>query len=210
MIRDKLKIAIRSYNKIASIYSKITFHKIYQYQLNKFATMLPKKAKVLDAGCGSGRDAQYFKDYEFNITAIDAAENMVKEAKKNVKGVKFKHMDMTKTDFKDNTFDGIWANASLLHTEKKHVPKTIKELKRILKKDGILYISVKEGKGQEIKKKEKYNNEPIPFFYYSLNEIQELVEKEGLQVLNSGLSEDSILKRKDTAWINIFCKKSTS
>ena len=113
MIKDKFKIAIRTYNKIAKIYSKFTFHRLNQYQINKFISMLPKKAKVLDAGCGSGRDSQYFKEYEMDVSAIDAAENMVKEAKKNVKGVKFKKMDMAKTDFKDGNFDGIWASASL-------------------------------------------------------------------------------------------------
>jgi len=209
MVRNKFKIAIRTYNKIAKIYSKFTFHKVYQYNLNKFISMLPKKAKILDAGCGSGRDAQYFKEYEFNVTAIDAAEQMLKEAKKNVKGVKFKKMDMIKTSFKDKSFDGIWASASLLNNEKENVPKILEELKRILKDEGVLYVSVKEGKGEEVKKKEKYNNEPIPFFYYTVPEMEEIVKNSGFEVLHSDFSED-FLKRKSTKWIHVYCKKATS
>ncbi|MBL7100960.1 MAG: class I SAM-dependent methyltransferase [Nanoarchaeota archaeon] len=209
MIRDKLKIAVKTYNKIAKIYSKFTFHKVYQYPLNKFISMIPKKAKVLDAGCGSGRDAQYFKEYGFEVTAIDAAEKMVEEAKKNVKGVKFKKMDMMKTDFKDKTFEGVWAAASLLNNEKKNIPKILAELKRILNDEGVLYISVKEGGGEEIRKVEKYNNEPIPFFYYTLPEMEELVKGAGFQILHSGFSDDA-MKRKDTKWIDIYCKKTTS
>ncbi|MBL7101052.1 MAG: class I SAM-dependent methyltransferase [Nanoarchaeota archaeon] len=209
MIRDKLKIAVKTYNKIAKIYSKFTFHKVYQYPLNKFISMIPKKAKVLDAGCGSGRDAEYFKEYGFDVTAIDAAEKMVEEAKKNVKGVKFKKMDMMKTDFKDKTFEGVWAAASLLNNEKKNVPKILAELKRILNDEGVLYVSVKEGGGEEIRKVEKYNNEPIPFFYYTLPEMEELVKKAGFQIVHSGFSED-IEKRKGTKWIDIYCKKTTS
>jgi len=209
MIREKFKIAIRTYNKIAKIYSKFTFHKLSQYQLNKFISMLPKKAKVLDAGCGSGRDAGYFKEYGLDVTAIDAAEKMVEEAKKNVKGIKFKKMDMTKTDFKDNTFDGIWSAASLVHNDKKNIPKILGELKRVLKDEGVLYISVKEGDGEEIKKEEKYNNEPRPFVYYTLPEIEDMVKQAGFQILNSKFVDD-MLKRKDTKWIDIYCKKPTS
>lgn len=209
MVKEKVNIAIRTYNKIAKIYSKFTFNNINQYQLNKFVSMLQKKAKVLDAGCGSGKDANYFKEDGLDVYAIDAAEKMLAEAKKNVKGVKFKKMDMIKMDFKDGTFDGVWASASLLHNEKKDTPKILAELKRILKNEGVLYLSLKEGKGEEIKKKEKYNNEPIPFFYYTLPELEEFVKKAGFDVVHSEFSED-ILKRKDTKWIHLYCKKITS
>lgn len=81
-MRKNFKTAIKTYNKIAKTYSKLTFSKINQYHLNKFISMLPKKAKVLDAGCGPGRDVQYFKDYGIDIIGIDAAEKMIEEAKK--------------------------------------------------------------------------------------------------------------------------------
>ncbi|MBU4501876.1 MAG: hypothetical protein KKA79_04735, partial [Nanoarchaeota archaeon] len=60
-----------------------------------------------------------------------------------------------------------------------------------------------------VQKKEKYNNEPLPFFYYTLPELEEFVKKAGFDVLHSEFSED-ILKRKDTKWIHVYCKKITS
>lgn len=209
MIKEKFRIAIKTYNKIAKIYSKFTFHKLSQYQINKFVSMLPKKAKVLDAGCGCGRDAEYFKEYGLDVTAIDAAKNMLEEAKKRVKDVEFKKMNMMKTEFKNETFDGIWAAASLVHNEKNDIPKVLEELKRVLKKEGILYVSVKEGDGEEIKKEEKYNNEPLPFFYYTLPEIEELIRQASFKILHCGFTKD-LLKRKDTRWIDVYCKKTTS
>ncbi len=208
MIRKAFKIAIKTYNKIAKTYSKITFHKINQYHLNKFVSMLPKKAEVLDAGCGSGKDSQYFKDYGMDVTGIDAAEKMIKESKKNVKGVKFRKMDMAKTKFKDKTFDGIWASGSLIHEEKEVVPMILEELKRILKDDGLLYVAVKEGQGSEIKKEEVYNNEPRPFFYYTVPEIEEMMRQAGFQIVYSGFNED-VLKRNGNRWIDVYCKKSS-
>ncbi len=209
MVENKLKIAIKTYNKIYKIYSQFTFHKLSQYQLNKFISMVPKKAHVLDAGCGSGRDAQYFSEYDLNVIAIDAAKNMVEHAKKNVKGVKFKKMDMRKMNFKNNSFDGIWASASLINNEKKDVNKILGEFMRVLKKGGILYIAVKEGKGREIKREEKYNREPIPFFYYNLDEIQKITEKAGFKILYAGFSND-LMGRKEFRWIELFCRKPIS
>lgn len=206
MIKEKLKLAIKTYNKIAKIYSKYTFHKISQYQLNKFISMLPKEAKVLDAGCGSGRDAQYFKDYKLDVIGIDAAEKMVEEAKKNVKGVKFKHMNMMDMNFKDKSFDGIWAAASLLNNERADLPKILGELKRVLKDEGSFYVSVKEGEGEEIVKDEKYNNEPRPVVYYKQVEIEEELKKAGFKVVYSSISES----KDKTRWIDVFCKKPTS
>ncbi len=201
------KTVVKTYNKIAKTYSKITFNKINQYHLNKFISMLPKKAKVLDAGCGSGKDAQYFKDYGLDVIGIDAAEKMVEGAKKNVKGVNFKKMDMAKTKFKDKTFGGIWASGSLIHEEKSDIPIIIEELKRILKDKGVLYIAVKEGQGSEIKREEVYNNEPRPFFYYTVPEIEEILGQEGFQIIYLGFNED-VLKRNEVRWIDLYCKKS--
>ena len=56
---EKLKEAIRTYDKIAEIYAKYTYEKVVQFQINKFISMLRGK-KILDAGCGSGRDVEYF------------------------------------------------------------------------------------------------------------------------------------------------------
>ncbi len=208
-MRKNFKTVVKTYNKIAKTYSKITFNKINQCHLNKFISMLPKKAKVLDAGCGSGKDVQYFKDYRIEVIGIDAAEKMIKEAKKNVKGAKFKKMDMAKTKFKDKTFDGIWASGSLIHEEKCDVHMILEELKRILKDKGVLYVAVKEGQGSEIKKEEIYNNEPRPFFYYTVPEIEGILEREGFQIIYSGFNDD-VLKRNEARWIDIYCKKLIS
>lgn len=208
-MRKSFETAIKTYNKIAKTYSQQSFDKLNQYQLNKFVSMMPKKAKILDAGCGSGRDSQYFKEYKLNITAIDAAENMVKEAKKKVKGVKFLKMDMAKTKFKDKTFDGIWAAASLIHEEKNNVPIILQELKRVLKDEGILYVSVKEGQGSEIKREEMYNDEPRTFFYYTILEIEEILIQQGFQIISSDFSED-VMKRNETRWVDVYCKKAIS
>ncbi|MBI2598308.1 MAG: class I SAM-dependent methyltransferase, partial [Candidatus Diapherotrites archaeon] len=65
-------------------------------------------AKILDIGCGPGRDAKYFSEQGLDVTGIDLTSNFVKMASKNVPNATFKHMDMRSLDFPEDTFDGIW------------------------------------------------------------------------------------------------------
>ena len=83
-MKDKIKQAIKTYNKIAKIYSEHTENILMQYQLSKFSSLLSGK-KILDAGCASGRDAAYFFEDGFDVVGVDISESMIKLAKKKIK-----------------------------------------------------------------------------------------------------------------------------
>ena len=105
-VEDKrISKTIGVYNKFSKQYADYTFERLLQYPLMQFTSMLPRKAKILDIGCASGRDVQYFLEEGFKPIGIDAAEDLISEAKKRVKKGKFKLMDMQKIDYKNNTFD---------------------------------------------------------------------------------------------------------
>ena len=70
---------IEAFNNFAEQYADFTFSSILQYELNRFIAFLPKDAKILDLACGSGRDVQYFLDYNYEVIGIDASENMIKD-----------------------------------------------------------------------------------------------------------------------------------
>src|SRR3989344_6253364 len=199
IMKDYLKKTIETYNKIAKIYSDHTFGLVLQYYLNEFISLLPKKAKILDAGCGHGRDVAYLTDYGFDVIGIDISDGLLEEAKKRAKG-EFKKMDITDMKFKDGEFDGIWSCATLLHLKKEDIPKVLKDFNKILKKDGVLFINVKEGVGEEIRKKKEYNDLPRLFVYYSISEILNLVKEAGFEVINS-------FTDKDPNWINVYARK---
>lgn len=200
-MEDKLKQAVLTYNKIAKLYAEFNKDKLMQFQLNKFISLLPKKAKVLDAGCGPGRDAEYMHEDGMDVTGIDISEGMVEEAKKRVPKITFKVMDMRSLTFKDATFDGIWAMASLFNIPKEEIPKVLKEFKRVLKPDGIVFIAVKEGEGEKIIKKPKYNHEPIYMVFFNQQELEEFLTDAGFEIAHSITSKD-----ENTTWIEIFAK----
>lgn len=198
---NKLKQAIQTYNKIADIYAKYTHEKIYQFQLTKFISLLPGK-KILDAGCGSGRDVEYFLEDGLEPTGIDISEGMIKEAKKRVKKGKFKIMDFLDLKFKDNSFDGVWSMAGLLHTPREDVKKALKEFYRVLKENGAIYIAVKEGEGEKEIKKEKYQNEPRHYVFFKKDELEKYLHENNFKIISSEVNDD-----QGTKWVEIFAKK---
>lgn len=194
---EKLKEAVKTYNKIASIYAKYSEDQLMQFQLSRFESLLPGK-RILDAGSGSGRDVEYFLEDGFKPVGVDLSLGLIKEAKKRVPKGEFLKQDFRKTKFKDNSFDGIWSVTSLIHLPKEEIKKAIKEFHRLLDKDGIVYISVKKGTGSKEIKKEKYNNEPRTFYFYQQIEMEKLVKESGFKIISS---------ESNDVWVELFVQK---
>ena len=80
---------------------------------DRFLPQLPKKGLILDAGCGSGRDAKNFLDKGYRVVAFDASSKMAQHASSltdmDVACMTFAEVNWTEQ------FDGIWCSASLLH-----------------------------------------------------------------------------------------------
>lgn len=198
----RVKDTIAVYDKLAEQYSQYIFSHILQYPLMQFTNYLKKKSKILDIGCSSGRDVEYLGEEGFDVTGIDLSKKLIALAKKKVKG-KFKTMDMAKMSFKDASFNAIWCHATLCHVPKRKIVSVLKEFRRVLKEDGILYVGLREGKGQGMV---EFGDTPTFerfFAFYSLEELEGILKKAGFSVLK-GYSE------KDChagTWLSVFAQK---
>jgi demethylmenaquinone methyltransferase/2-methoxy-6-polyprenyl-1,4-benzoquinol methylase len=109
---------------------------------------IKKKDKILDIGTGTGVLIPYILEYEKNVEifAIDIAEKMIEKLKRKnfSKNVKVFVMDICKTSFKKDFFDKVIANACFPHFDNKEM--ALKEIYRILKRDGIFVISHPTGR----------------------------------------------------------------
>lgn len=103
--------------------------------------MLPKNSRVLDLGCGPGRDLDIFANDGHTVTGVDLNVDFV-----NMAGSRHDvhHADMRQLTilFSDNEFDGIWAQASLVHLSHDEVFSVIATCFQLLKPQGIFYTSV--------------------------------------------------------------------
>jgi ubiquinone/menaquinone biosynthesis C-methylase UbiE len=90
--------------------------------------------KMLDIGCGSGVVSSFLGKISKYVWAVD-----VKDERIIKKGFKFKKVKDEKLPFKDDSFDIIISNFVIEHLNDKNMH--IKEIKRVLKKEGICYLS---------------------------------------------------------------------
>lgn len=111
-----------------------------------FTRHLAPGARVLDAGCGSGRDAKAFQKMGYQVEAFDASPAMVELAREHT-GLPVQLMTFADVEWKEE-FDGIWCCASLLHVPAVELPEMMRRLADALKPGGVWYVSFKYGDGE--------------------------------------------------------------
>jgi len=121
-----------------------------------FLAHVAKPGWVLDAGCGSGRDALAFLQAGHHVVAFDASPEMARLASQHT------GLDVHVLDFLSlagtaqmglpagTLFDGIWACASLLHVAEADQPEAWTRLWRLLAPGGVAYASYKLGEGERV------------------------------------------------------------
>lgn len=111
-----------------------------------FLALLPADGRILDAGCGSGRDAQAFHQLGYQVDAFDASSEIVARATAlsglPVQCLRFDQLTAVEK------YDGIWCCASLLHVPAGKLPGVMAILARALKPGGVWYLSFKLGSGE--------------------------------------------------------------
>jgi len=163
-----------------------------------------KKGKLLDIGCGNCRNLLPFKNLE--LYGIDFSSKMLEQSKKFIKKhnlkVNLKKADMKKIPFKDNFFDYCLNINSLHHVNKKNAEKALKEIYRILRKNGQCLISVwNKYPNFLFRKKETYftwkqKDKIYRRYYYLYNyfELKKLLLKNKFKIMKSGKIFDKNIK----------------
>jgi len=197
-LKDKTAINKKAYNKIAKEWSDKNFTSTKMLnKLDKFITYIKTGKKILDVGCGPGRDTKYLMEHGFDVVGIDFSKDMINEARKRVPNGNFRLMNMMGLDFYDNSFDGVWSLGSFLHIEKKEASAVLKEFWRVLKKCGVLVVIVKHGSGEALE--DKYGATRF-FAYYTQEELVDLIKMSGFKVL------ESFVETLDNTWIVVFAE----
>lgn len=193
------KKTIDTYNKTAKEYDEETvdFWKIFP---SSFIDAFKKEVegKVLDVGSGSGRDALILKEVGLDIVCLDASEVMIKLT--NEKGFNSVLADFNDIPFPDESFNGVWAYTSLLHVPKSEIVKSLSEIRRVLKNNGILGLGLIEGDTEEYRESIGVNL-PRLFAYYTKKEVEHILSNAGFEVFYF-----KAFKPKTKNYLHFLCK----
>ncbi len=161
---------------------------------------MTKGARILDFGCGSGRDTKAFLDQGYQVESLDGSVELCKLAEQ-MTGQSVRHMQFQ--DFNEmEQYDGIWACASILHLEPKELEQVLIQLKNALKVGGYLYTSFKYGEFTGYRNGRYFTDMTEDSFI----ELIQLVG--GFEMIEMKISSDARHGREKEKWINIILRKS--
>jgi SAM-dependent methyltransferase len=148
---------LQFYRGNAEAYARRTFTS-RQARLMAFLAQLPPGASILELGCGAGGDTAEMLARGFEVRATDGSPEMADVASKHlgrtVETLLFHELDEVEA------YDGVWANACLLHVPRDQLADVLRLIWRALKPAGYFFASFKEGDGDGRDRLNRYYNYP--------------------------------------------------
>lgn len=190
---------IQYYNKNADVFYNSTVNADMSNLYQTFLAHINIGEKILDFGCGSGRDSRYFLEQGYRVTSIDGSEQLCKKASQltgqevlclNFKDIKFK-----------NEFHGIWACASVLHIPEDEISHVMNKMNTALKRGGVIYVSFKYG---------DFSGERNGRYFTDMTQekfVKFVSVVDGLELVESFITEDVRKNRDSEQWLNAILKK---
>lgn len=192
----RVQDTIDYYNEHAQEYYERTVHADVTSNCWRFAKYVRPEGHIVDVGCGSGRDLRYFQQQGFRVEGIDASEELCRLAREytgaNVTSVRIQDW------VPEQRYDGIWANASLLHLTIEEIGAFIVRLPDILAENGVAYMSFKSGIHTGVDAEGRYATDmPRATIFDLIYAVPEL------EILEYWVTGDS-LGRGGFDWLNVI------
>ena len=188
------------YEKNADRFTAETQSVDFEELQERFLRLINEAGKILDFGCGSGRDTKYFISKGYTVDAIDGSERICHIATQKT-GIEVRQMFFSELDVEE-TYDGIWACASILHLPKDELRDVICKMIRATKNGGYIYTSFKYGDF------EGYRNGRY-FKDFTESSFEGFIEGfSGAEIVEKWISLDVRPGRGDEKWLNIILQKN--
>lgn len=190
------------YNKNSEEYFNSTLNVDMTNTYKEFLKLVPEGGKILDLGCGSGRDSMNFIKLGYEVTAVDGAKELAKRASvllgKEVIVSTFEELELKEK------FHGIWACASLLHIKREDLKTVLNNLYNNLDDNGVFYMSFKYGEKEYVDDKNRYFN-----CFTDESIISFINENTKYNILGLYITEDKLGRVNEVKWVNLICNKKS-
>lgn len=168
-------------------------------RLDVFLSKLPPGAEILELGCGGGQDSAYMLSKGFNVTPTDASVELAKEAEalieRPVEIMRFEDL------VDEEAFDGIWAEASLLHARRASLPDVFSRIMRALKPGGSFHATFKAGDAEGHDGFGRYYN------YISAELLSDMLSSGGWHSIVISEGDGGGYDGKPTRWLAMRAQK---
>nr|WP_302638148.1 class I SAM-dependent methyltransferase [uncultured Clostridium sp.] len=190
------------YNKNSEEYFNSTLNVDMTNTYKEFLKLVPEGGKILDLGCGSGRDSMNFMKLGYEVTAVDGSKELAKKASvllgKEVIASTFEELELKEK------FHGIWACASLLHIKREDLKTVLNNLYNNLDDNGVFYMSFKYGEKEYVDDKNRYFN-----CFTDESIISFINENTKYNILGLYITEDKLGRVNEVKWVNLICNKKS-
>ena len=190
---------IEYYNQNADMFVQGTRLVDFTVVQERFAKMLPVGSRILDFGCGSGRDTKYFLEEGYRVEATDGSSELCKSAS-DFTGIEVKEMLFQDLDARGK-YEGIWACSSILHLSKRELLPVIRKMCDALKDNGVIYTSFKYGDFEGERNGRYFTDFTEDTFDKFIKVIQELTIEE------EWITSDVRPGRGEEKWLNLILRK---
>lgn len=144
-----------AYSKLASDYSQDWMSQpeptdMYELIKKNFNPL----GETADIGCGNGRDANWMSKNGFRVCGFDSSAELIQLANQLFPHIKFQQSNLPKLKEVSEKYDNVLCETVIMHLPKNEIIEAIQNLKRILKKGGILYLSWRVTEGDDLRHKD--------------------------------------------------------
>lgn len=168
--------------------------------LDRFVGMLPPgRATVLDAGCGTGRDCRWFEARGIDVLGVDLSWGLLEQAHGVCRG-RFVQGDLRDLPLAEDSVDGVWSCASLVHLPLTEVSEALAQFRAVLRPGGALFVSVRHGEGGEWRPDGDGGRR-----YFHFHKPREL----GQELVRHGFTLESLAVERGVVagqWVNAYAK----
>ncbi len=183
------------YDKNADAYFKKTSLIDMSHFHRRFVSLCSKGSRILDIGCGCGRDLKEFKKQGFIPIGLEPSLSLKSLASLH-SGCNVVQGDASYIPFSDESFDALWCCAVFVHLSQEEIEQTLHEILRVSKQGTTIFFSLKKGKGFLRTEDNRL------FYFYEEAEIEKILQAFpfGFRIYEESTSQDG------TNWLNIFIR----
>lgn len=123
------------------------FESVARYEAEAVLAALGSERRVLDLGCGVGTASSYFSQHGCTVVSADLSNAMLRACRaRGLDGLV--RLDLEALPFRHNHFDAVWAHTSLIHLPKRRLSLCLREISKLLRIGGVLFVALREGQGE--------------------------------------------------------------